>query len=171
MITLLSRVKRSQIHLALKLTNHKTFVGRRILTYRIDFSNSARRHLNAAKTLFETTLAANQVGNKAVAGYLYGISGELAVKEMMRRIGIKPLTKDERRDDPFFAHFPQLKTLIRDGAAGRRSGRLRTVAVDARLFRDWNTDMRYASTSDIDSNLVASWKQHAESLVAEMDLP
>jgi hypothetical protein len=106
-----------------------------------------------------------------VAGYLFGLSGELAVKAMMRDSGMKPLTADCRRDDPFYAHFPELKSRLMDTLAGRRSGELRKIAEAAALFNHWNTDMRYAPTADIAPAWVESWKASAHYLVTRMDSP
>lgn len=141
------------------------------MTYRQDFASSARRHLKCASLLFSSEVAGAQPGCKAVAGYLFGVSGELAVKQIMRASGMKPLPPEDRRDDPYFAHFPALKTLLRDSAMGRRSGELRRLAEDHGLFQNWDTDMRYAPTSDIQAGWVAEWKRRAELLVADMDAP
>jgi hypothetical protein len=105
-----------------------------------------------------------------VAGYLFGICGELAIKEMMRQSGMKPLRPEERRDDPFYAHFPELKTRLRDTNSGRRSGALDLLAKDSTLFQYWDTDMRYASTAEIRQEWVIKWKATAERLVDQMEL-
>jgi hypothetical protein len=84
---------------------------------------------------------------------------------------MKPLPSNERRDDPYYAHFPILKTLLRDSAKGRRAGELRRVADNGRLFQHWDTDMRYAPTSDIQGEWVADWKKDAEELVDRMNIP
>lgn len=132
-------------------------------------ARSARRHLRSASNLFDSTAAGDQPGCRAVAGYLFGLSGELAVKELMRLSGMKPL--ENRRDDPYYAHFPHLKTLLREAASGRRAGELLKVALDPRLFSNWDTDMRYAPTADIQAQWIAAWKDQAESLVSQMELP
>jgi hypothetical protein len=141
------------------------------VAYGHDLKKAARRHLHCADMLFATVPAGSQPGCKAVAGYLYGVTGELAVKEMMRDSGMRPLPSTQRRDDPFYAHFPALKALLLETAVGRRSGELRRLAEDGRLFSNWDTDMRYAPTSDIKDAWVTQWKQQAESLVAKMDAP
>jgi hypothetical protein len=138
------------------------------VAYRQDFLSSARRHLASATALFSSTAPGAQPGCQAVAGYLYGITGELALKHMMRQSGMQP--GGERRNDPFHAHFPTLKTLLRDTARGRRAGELRRLAEDSSLFQNWDTDMRYAPSSDVDPRWVSQWKQRAEELVETMDL-
>ena len=98
------------------------------MAYRTDLANSARRHLKAAEALNGLAAPGAQPGCQAVAGYLFGLSGELAVKAMMQDSGMSPLTPEQRRDDPFYAHFPDLKSRLLDHAKGRRSGELRAIA-------------------------------------------
>jgi hypothetical protein len=105
-----------------------------------------------------------------VAGYLYGISAELAVKVIMSASGMKPMAADEKRNDPFYAHFPKLKTLLRDTATGRRSGELYQLATNDSLFQNWCTNMRYAPTSEIKDAWIETWKNSAEELINKMDL-
>jgi hypothetical protein len=140
------------------------------VTYGQDFAGAARRHLNAGDVLYETEGAGRQPGCRAVAGYLFGLSGELAVKEIMRRSGMRPQSADKRREDPFYAHFPHLKTMLRDSATGRRAGELSQLAANPHLFENWNTDMRYAPTADIREAWVTRWRESAEDLVARMDI-
>jgi len=130
--------------------------------------NAARRHFRAAQILYNQTGPGNQTGCVAVAGYLFGIAGELAVEEMMRNSGMTPLPPQDRRDDPFFAHFPVLKTMLAT-AVGRRSGELRKLSEDPRLFRNWDVAMRYAPTADVDTNWVDAWKDSAEKLINRME--
>ena len=129
-----------------------------------------RRILRAGQMLYAALGPGSQPGCKAVAGYLFGLAGELAVKQMMSASGMRELSSSHRRDDPFFAHFPELKTHLARTAQGRRWGELRTFAEDPKLFRNWNTDMRYAPTADINAEWVDGWKVSAEQLVARMDV-
>jgi len=94
-----------------------------------NFNKAAWRHFRAAQILYEQAGPSDRPGCVAVAGYLFGIAGELAVKELMRNSGMTPLSEAHRRDDPFFAHFPLLKTLLAT-AAGRRAGELRQLSED-----------------------------------------
>ena len=128
---------------------------------------AARRHFRAAQVLYDHAGPGDQPGCMAVAGYLFGLAGELAVKEIMRSSGMKPLSEVHRRDDPFFAHFPVLKTMLAT-AHGRRAGELRRLSEDRRLFQNWDIAMRYAPTSDIQENWVDAWKHSAESLIIRM---
>lgn len=79
------------------------------------------------------------------------------------------LPADRRHDDPFYKHFPKLKTFLLDSAKGRRSGELRKIAETAALFQNWDTDMRYAPTVDIRDEWIESWKTSAAELVNRMD--
>ena len=80
------------------------------MTYQQNLSKSAHRHFQAAELLYADMTVHRK--HKPVAGYLYGIAGELAVKKLMQKSGIKELDKKERRSDPYYKHFPELKTLI-----------------------------------------------------------
>jgi hypothetical protein len=139
------------------------------MAYRKNLSTAAKRHLRAANELQIMTTAGAQPGCKAVAGYLFGLAGELAVKVMMRDSGMTPLSEALRRDDPFYAHFPELKSRLRDTAKGRRAGELRIIAETAALFQYWDTDMRYAPTDDIKDVWIDAWKTNAHDLVNQME--
>lgn len=142
-------------------------LGGTAVAYSEDFEKSARRHLRAAQVLYSQQQPGDRPGCKAVAGYLYGITGELAIKQMMRRSGIMPLPLGQRQDDPFYAHFPTLKTLL-PTLPGRRAGELQRFSNDPKLFQYWDIAMRYAPTTDINENWVDSWKASAEELVMRM---
>jgi hypothetical protein len=138
------------------------------MAYSQDMRTAARRHLRAAQTLYDQVGPSLQPGCMAVAGYLFGLAGELAVKELMRDSGMRPLPTPDRHDDPFFVHFPVLKTMLAT-AKGRRAGELRTFSEDPRLFQNWDIAMRYAPTKDIDANWVETWKVSAERLIDRME--
>lgn len=139
------------------------------MAYSQDYQKSARRHLNAAEALYTLNTSGAQPGAKVVAGYLFGLTGELAVKQMMLQSGMRPLASEQRRIDPYYKHFPELKTLLRDAAAGRRSGQLLQMAQNTRFFEEWNTDMRYAPTCEITANRVDGWRQDAKKLIDQME--
>jgi hypothetical protein len=138
------------------------------MAYSQDMRKAARRHLTAAQVLYERDGPGEQPGCKAVAGYLFGLAGELAVKELMRISGMNPLPLAERRDDPFFAHFPVLKTML-STATGRRAGELRKFSEDPQLFQNWDIAIRYAPTNDVDANWVEKWKASAALLIERME--
>lgn len=139
------------------------------MSYGVDLRGSAFRHWYSAIQLSNVTPLSQSSGCSAVAGYLFGLAGELAVKHMLRSSGQRPLAPSERRSDPYYAHFPELKTLLRDSVSGRRSGELRAIAEDQSLFSEWDTDMRYAPTLEIPSTRVAQWRAHAQRLISRMD--
>lgn len=139
------------------------------MPYSHDYQNSARRHLRAAETLYALETAGAQPGAKAVAGYLYGLAGELAVKHMMTQSGMRPLADAERRNDPFYKHFPELKTFLLTTVTGRRSGELLRMARTAQIFQEWSTDMRYAHTQEIPAHRVGRWQEDAKKLIGQME--
>lgn len=139
------------------------------MAYSHDYQISARRHLKAADALYALNTGGAQPGAKAVAGYLYGLSGELAVKQMMLQSGMRPLANDQRRNDPYYKHFPELKTFLLDAATGRRAGELLQIARNAQTFKEWNTDMRYAPTQEVPPVRVDGWQQDAKKLIDQME--
>jgi len=138
------------------------------MAYGKDFAKSARRHLCAADELVALQSGGSQPGCRAVAGYLFGLSGELALKEIMRDSGMSPLAPSSRKDDPFWAHFPRLKSLLVDQAKGRRSDELKKIAEEPSLFQHWDIDMRYAPTKDIKDRWVMTWQRSARELVGKI---
>jgi hypothetical protein len=129
---------------------------------------AARRHLRSATVLHAESSAGAQPGCRAVAGYLFGLAGELAVKQIMLDSGMRPMAAGDRRDDPFYAHFPELKAML-STAPGRRSQELRKVSEDSSLFQNWNVAMRYAPTTEIGPKYVDAWKVSAEALIVRME--
>jgi hypothetical protein len=70
---------------------------------------AARRNLQAADTL--------DAGHRRdVAGYLYGIAAECAIKQMLKPVSLPP---EHDKEAIFYAHFPELRTLLRDALKGR----------------------------------------------------
>lgn len=138
------------------------------MAYGTDLRGAARRHNQAASVLHEHAGAGSQPGCLAVAGYLFGIAGELAVKELMRKSGMRELSKADRRHDPFFAHFPELKKML-STAHGRNAEVLRKVSQNQGLFRNWEIGMRYAPTVDIQETWVSEWRGSAKELIDRME--
>lgn len=139
------------------------------MTYSHNYQISARRHFKAAEVLYALNTGGTQPGAKTVAGYLYGVTGELAVKQMMLQSGMRPLANDQRRNDPYYKHFPELKTFLLDAATGRRSGELLQMARNTHIFKEWNTDMRYAPTHEVSAVRVDGWQQDAKKLIGQME--
>lgn len=140
------------------------------MAYKQDLFSAAHRHFRAANELHDVALPGSQPGCRAVAGYLFGLTGELAVKAMMRDSGMPHLPLDKRRDDPYYAHFPELKERLKDMAAGRRAGELRLIAESKALFQNWDTQMRYAPTADVQGAWISAWKLSAKDLINKMDI-
>ncbi|XQA77850.1 hypothetical protein ACM9W9_19010 [Xanthomonas sacchari] len=139
------------------------------MPYRKDLKDAARRHFRAAEELHNAAGAGSQPGCRAVAGYLFGISGELCVKAMMSESGIHPPKDSQERGHPYYAHFPELKAKLRDYVQGRRSEHLRRLAESQALFSHWDVKMRYAPTSDIPEERVGKWRQEAKALIDQME--
>lgn len=137
------------------------------MAYGSDMAGSAKRHLKSALKLHAETQPTDRRGCRAVSGYLFGLAGELAVKQMMLRSGMTPNAND-KRNDPFFAHFPSLRSMLADTAHGRLQGVLKHIS-ESKVFENWSTEMRYAPTSDIQDAWVERWKVQATDLVIKLD--
>lgn len=129
--------------------------------YKRDMQKAARRHYTAGETLFGTH-------RKDVAGYLYGLAGECALKAMMLKSGMKP-ADPRQKDDPFYAHFESLKSLISSSAQGRFQGELLKYVNNQAFFQHWDITMRYSDGKDIESAWVESWKKSAQDVITEME--
>jgi hypothetical protein len=129
------------------------------MAYSPNLAASARRHLEAANALYDWEK------RRDVAGYLYGIAAECAVKAMMLEAGLRPLESDGRREDPFYAHFPQLKTQLRDLLQGRAATPLKTFIENSNFMSQWDTDMRYCKSDQIRREWVERWRDQARDVV------
>ena len=130
------------------------------MPYAPDMRAAARRHLEAANILDTTN-------RRDVAGYLYGIAAECGVKALMQQAGFKPLTNGQH--DPYYAHFPALKTLLKNKLEGRNATVLRRHVLDDRFFSDWDITMRYSKGSQIPTRLIDQWRAQAVSVISSMD--
>jgi hypothetical protein len=131
------------------------------MAYAIDMQAAARRHLAAANTLASAD-------RRDVAGYLYGIAAECAIKAMMREAGFRLPSPQTRRDNPFFAHFPELRTILRDLLQGRRGTPLLGFIQDDAFMNNWSTRMRYSHGRDIHENWISVWASQARQAVASI---
>lgn len=120
---------------------------------------SARRHLHAAEVL-------DAGPRRDVAGYLYGIAAECAIKAMMIEAGFRPTGNG--RDDPFYLHFPQLRTALRDNMTGRRATPLAHFIGDNSFLSNWATDMRYCKGEEILDKWVDLWSNQARQAVSSI---
>lgn len=134
------------------------------MAYGQDLENAAQRHLDAADLLNRP----HPGGRVSVAGYLYGLAAECALKRIMLASGMQNDRNSSRHDDPFFLHFPLLKTLLRDMAKGRHQGLLVKYAADSKLFNGWDITMRYANAKEINDEIVQIWAEQAKRLLSDM---
>jgi hypothetical protein len=131
------------------------------MSFELDLRRAAYRNFEAAEHL---------VGSARfdVAGYLYGIAAECAVKAMLGEVGIRPLSAGLKRDDPYFAHFPELKTQVRDNLSGRRSSPLTKFMNDSKFMAHWAIAMRYSPGHDIKPEWVQAWRDQARQVIASI---
>lgn len=129
------------------------------MAYPPDMRAAARRHFEAADKLDVTS-------RRDVAGYLYGIAAECGIKAMMEDAGFKILA--ERGRDPFFAHFPELRTMLRDKVEGRNATALRRFIINDNFFSEWAIQMRYCKGKEIKDKLIDRWKMQAKDVVGSI---
>jgi hypothetical protein len=119
---------------------------------------AAYRHLQAADLL--------EPGHRRdVAGYLYGIAAECAVKQMTKAIS---LPAEHDKNAIFYAHFPELRTLLRDALKGRNVKPLSVFIFNDAFMNNWEIAMRYADSRQIRPEWVSAWQQQARAAVNAM---
>lgn len=129
-----------------------------VADYQTNYTKAARRHWDAAEELPSKC--------RSVAGYLYGVAGECAVKSIMKRVGIEEMP-DDKRSDPYYAHYPYLANRLRERINGRGAAELNQFAVP-NYFNNWNTDMRYSDGSLISAEVLSVWRENAERALANV---
>lgn len=97
-----------------------------------------------------------------VAGYLFGLAAEMAVKEVATHL---PCV---RRDDIFYKHFPELRTSLLDHLEGREAARLLSLIEPQAFMSEWDVKMRYSSSAEVRRRPIARWKQQAIDAVSLM---
>lgn len=120
---------------------------------------AARRHHQAAEMLLGTE-------RMDVAGYLYGIAAECAVKVLVFEAGICPLPECDRGKDPYFKHFPELRTVLRNGGHGRRAAVLLRFVENDSFLNNWAITMRYSDGKAVQFKWVEAWAEQAKQAVA-----
>lgn len=122
---------------------------------------AARRNLQAAEAL-------DKGPRRDVAGYLYGIAAECAVKQMAIPLSI---STERDKKEILYMHFPQLRTSLRDALAGRSKNTLtlRRLIGNDNFMNNWNVSMRYADARQIRDKWVDLWKRQAQDAVNSMD--
>lgn len=94
------------------------------------------------------------------AGYHFGYAAECAIKSTLYRHGIP--RRENRRNDPYWAHFPELRTfLIRDGK-GRLPQKLYDPIAHSSFMQYWDTDIRYAKNGSVQERRAMSWREQAD---------
>ena len=131
------------------------------MAYACDMRAAAYRHLEAAEELADGK-------RRDVAGYLYGIAAECGIKAMMLEINIRPLPIAQRRDDPFYAHFPDLRTMLRSSLGGRLAAPLLHFISSDAFMNQWSTDMRYSHGHDITDTWVTAWGAQARQVISSI---
>lgn len=130
----------------------------RYAIYVPDTTKAAHRHWDAAEALPDT--------NRGVAGYLYGLAAECAVKAIMEQEGLRPSMR--RIDgDPFYSHFPKLQDALLDLIEGRGQARLMRFTQQS-YMREWDIKMRYSDGVEINPDRVARWRNDAVVACAEL---
>jgi hypothetical protein len=121
---------------------------------------AADRHLRAADVLYD-----DPGHRKGVAGYLYGIAAECAVKHLV--IGL-PLPPTCDKNAIFHAHFPELRTLLRDAFGKRKGIALQGFMANDAFMNNWHVGMRYADARQIRLEWVDTWRRQARRVVNAM---
>lgn len=127
------------------------------MAYEHDMPAAAHRHLDAGKKL---KLAEN--ARRDVAGYLFGLAAECAVKAMAERF------PELRRDDVFYAHFPELRALVLESVQGRSAQPLVRLLKHDNFMNEWHVKIRYARKDHVASKPVDKWEDHAARAVSLM---
>ncbi len=130
-------------------------------TYPWNMKAAAHRHLLAAEAL-------DPGPRRDVAGYLYGWAAECAIKALMLDLGMQPLPPEDRREDPFYAHFTDLKRRLRDSNQGRKHVDLRKFSDNSRFMEHWDTSMRYSDGKSIKPRWIDRWHEDAKAVLAEI---
>ncbi|MBK9263275.1 MAG: hypothetical protein IPM54_26165 [Polyangiaceae bacterium] len=130
-----------------------------VVSFIPNLTKAAYRHLEAAELLM-----ADPAQRKDVAGYLYGIAAECAIKAMVVPLKLLPDVKHEIQ----YEHFPKLRTLLRDALGGRRAKPLTVFVFDDAFMNNWHVSMRYADAAQIRDTWIGVWQKQAKDAVGAM---
>jgi len=127
-----------------------------LMAYTPDMTAAARRLAKAAVKLA-------QPDNRAVAAYLFGLAAECALKAVAARLpgGMAEAIQ--------YAHFPPLRTALRQMATGRHAVGLRRLVESDAFMNEWAIDIRYARATDIHAKPIDKWQEHATAAVNLME--
>lgn len=117
-----------------------------------NMTKAAQRNWAAAEHLRNAVAT-----DRATAGYLYGIAAECAIKALFR--GISWTT--DSRDGPVYAHFPELKSKLRDAISGRGAAQLARFT-DQHYMEGWAINIRYSDGTRPDAATLERWRANAD---------
>ncbi|MBB3771498.1 hypothetical protein FHS55_002097 [Angulomicrobium tetraedrale] len=117
-----------------------------------NMTKAAHRNWAAAERLMNTVPP-----DRTTAGYLYGIAAECAIKALFRELS---WTTDSK-DGPVYAHFPGLKSKLRDEIAGRGAAPL-VRFTDQHYMEGWAITVRYSDGTRPDAATLERWRGHAD---------
>ena len=161
MVNFAGRLRTKCVAVILMASSNDGTYGRVAQSFNTNMRAAARRHQEAAETLHEGT-------RQDAAGYLYGLAAECGIKALMLDLGMRPAADARRGDDPFYAHFTRLKTMLRDDAYARQREDLRKFTEDGHFMEHWDVAMRYSDGKDIRKAWVDGWRQNAKDVIAEI---
>jgi hypothetical protein len=122
------------------------------MAYTINLPQAAQRHMRDGNTLLASKSAQH-------AGYHFGFAIECAIKSVLFRYGFR--SAETRRSDPYWAHFPALRTLLLRDGRGRLSQKLYDAVSHDSFMQNWDTDMRYASNQAVSEEQARKWQAQA----------
>jgi hypothetical protein len=125
------------------------------MAYTVDMPAAARRLLESARTLLD--------GRPDVAAYLFGLAAECALKQVAQTL------PEARSRAVLYAHFPELRSLLRDVLKGRRAQPLRRLVEDDRFLNEWEITIRYARAEDIRGKQIKDWEAQAVEAIKLME--
>lgn len=125
------------------------------MSYQSDMRGAALRLWCAALQLKSQHLA--------VAAYLFGLTAECALKFVAASL------PNGTRDEVQWAHFPPLRTALRNIGQGRGFAGLRRLIESDAFLNQWDISIRYARKEDINNKPIADWEVHAREAIKLME--
>jgi hypothetical protein len=125
------------------------------MDYEIDLVASAKRHFVDGETLLKAKSSQH-------AGYHFGFAAECALKSVLFAHSLP--RRDDRRSDPYWAHFPELRRLLLRDGKGRLPQKLYDVIAHGSFLQHWDTDIRYAANKSVDAERASAWRGQADSI-------
>ncbi len=117
-----------------------------------DMTKAAHRNWAAAERLRNAAAP-----DRTTAGYLYGIAAECAIKALYRGYS----WTDDSRDGPVYAHFPRLKSKLRDAISGRGATQLARFT-NQHYMEGWAINIRYSDGIRPDAATMERWRADAD---------